>query len=260
FRFRSIAETIASSVGCGLADSSATAAMIMPLVQNPHCSASCLRNASWTGWRRPLRSSDSIVVIARPWSCDAFDWQDFTACPSTITVHAPQWPSPQPYFVPVRSRVSRRTVRGVAAAAPPPSGAEPFPRRVTRFPVLYDARRSAAVPPVGLLLEASVVLAGVILLDRTRNRHGVALDWLRRGMPDGFQVTEVDHDSMTLLFGPVREGGPRHDGRFHTVPVGKRAAAQHTLHLFVGSPSQPRLGIRREVAADVGRMLRLHLQ
>src|ERR1700730_785814 len=37
--------------------------------------------------------------------------QDRWALPSTKTVQAPHWPSPQPYLVPIRSRFSRNTVR-----------------------------------------------------------------------------------------------------------------------------------------------------
>jgi hypothetical protein len=36
--------------------------------------------------------------------------QDRVGTPSSCTVHAPQWPSPQATFVPVKPRSSRSTV------------------------------------------------------------------------------------------------------------------------------------------------------
>src|SRR3954452_20146931 len=47
-------------------------------------------------------------------------WQERVATPSMCTVQAPHWAMPQPYFVPVRPKVSRSThnsgVRGSAFA------------------------------------------------------------------------------------------------------------------------------------------------
>src|SRR5579864_3711983 len=48
-------------------------------------------------------------------TCDTGVEQERTAAPSTWTVHAPHSPAPQPNFVPVSSRVSRKTQsRGVS--------------------------------------------------------------------------------------------------------------------------------------------------
>src|SRR2546428_8267680 len=50
------------------------------------------------------------MVVTRLPATDATERaQDRTATPSTSTVQAPHWDSPQPYFVPVRSRSSRNT-------------------------------------------------------------------------------------------------------------------------------------------------------
>ena len=40
-------------------------------------------------------------------------WQERMGAPSSKTVQAPHWPSPQPYLVPVRLRSSRSTLRRV---------------------------------------------------------------------------------------------------------------------------------------------------
>jgi len=42
---------------------------------------------------------------------------DLTGTPSTRTVHAPHWPSPQPYFVPVNPKSSRNTLSSERSAA-----------------------------------------------------------------------------------------------------------------------------------------------
>ena len=71
-----------------------------PGVQKPHCSASARTNASTSGWsRRP-----SIVVTSRPPTVWTSVMHESAGTPSSWTVHAPQWPSPQATFVPVRPR------------------------------------------------------------------------------------------------------------------------------------------------------------
>src|ERR1041385_2217993 len=55
----------------------------------------------------------SMVVICFLPSVAILVVQDLCGLPSISTVQAPHWPSPQPYFVPVRSRCSRRTVNRV---------------------------------------------------------------------------------------------------------------------------------------------------
>ena len=82
--------------------------MIMPGVQKPHCSAWQSQNPCCTGCRWPSLARPSIVVTSAPSACTANMVHDFTALPSTSTVHAPQMPVSQPTCVPVRLKVSRR--------------------------------------------------------------------------------------------------------------------------------------------------------
>ena len=71
-------------------------------------------NASTSGWsRRP-----SIVVTSRSPTAWASVMHESTGAPSRRTVQAPQWPSPQAIFVPVRPRSSRS-----ASASVRPTGA-----------------------------------------------------------------------------------------------------------------------------------------
>jgi hypothetical protein len=51
----------------------------------------------------------SILVIAAPFSVSTVVMQHRVATPSTITVQAPHCAMPQPYFIPVRPSVSRKT-------------------------------------------------------------------------------------------------------------------------------------------------------
>src|ERR1700739_2153638 len=43
--------------------------------------------------------------------------QERSARPSSNTVQAPHWPSPQPYFVPVKSNCSRRTSNSLVSGS-----------------------------------------------------------------------------------------------------------------------------------------------
>ena len=98
-------------VGSGFAGNERRALTIWPGVQKPHCSASVRTNASTSGWSR----SPSIVVTSRsPTVCTSV-MQDRCGTPSSRTVHAPQCPSPQATFVPVRPR-SSRSVSGERSA------------------------------------------------------------------------------------------------------------------------------------------------
>src|SRR6266511_3538106 len=109
-----------SSLGSGLAASSALAASIMPGVQKPHCRpCSCLK-AAWMGWSWPSLSSPSTVSIPRPSACTARNVQDLIGAPSTSTVQAPHPEVSQPMWVPVRPSCSRRkwtsSMRGSTSA------------------------------------------------------------------------------------------------------------------------------------------------
>src|SRR5687768_4462645 len=52
-----------------------------------------------------------MVVISLPSTVETGVWQERVGCPATWTVQALHWPTPHPYLVPVRSRVSLRTQR-----------------------------------------------------------------------------------------------------------------------------------------------------
>src|SRR3712207_2870960 len=77
--------------------------------------------ACCSGWSASPRASPSIVAIALPSIRTANARQAFTRLPSTCTVHAPHWPRPQPFLVPLRCRCSRsassRVVRGSRVSA-----------------------------------------------------------------------------------------------------------------------------------------------
>src|ERR1700741_5401880 len=95
-----IERLISASVGRGLCFNSATAAMICPDWQYPHCGTSCSIQASCTGWV-PSADKPSIVVIALPATAAAGTLQDRVASPLINTVQAPHCAMPQPYLVPV---------------------------------------------------------------------------------------------------------------------------------------------------------------
>ena len=57
-----------SSVGFGVADTTALAAINWPEVQKPHCGPSPATNAACSGSSRPSSASPSTVVTARPWA------------------------------------------------------------------------------------------------------------------------------------------------------------------------------------------------
>ena len=63
--------------------------MMKPGVQKPHCRPCWFQNASCTGCRLAPSARPSMVVTERPSACTANTLQDFTALPSTMTVHAP---------------------------------------------------------------------------------------------------------------------------------------------------------------------------
>src|SRR5215469_306458 len=102
---------ISFSLGATFDSSNDTADMIMPDVQYAHCIAPSSRRACCTGWRRSPLASPSIVVICLPETELTRVMHERCDFPSISTVHAPHWPSPQPYLLPVRSRYSRNTVR-----------------------------------------------------------------------------------------------------------------------------------------------------
>jgi hypothetical protein len=107
-RFPFIHPAIVASSGDRSVSSSAVAASVCPPWQYPHCTTlprcHASRTASTTGPDAP-----STVVTVFPAARPAGVWHDFVLRPSTRTVHAAQYPIPQPYFVPCMPSTSRST-------------------------------------------------------------------------------------------------------------------------------------------------------
>ena len=95
------------SVGLGLSRSRSAAAMIMPGVQYPHCSACSSWKACCSGCHSPF-AMPWMVVICAPSACTASTAQLFADIPFSSTVQAPQLEVSQPTGVPVRPATSRR--------------------------------------------------------------------------------------------------------------------------------------------------------
>src|SRR5690242_19259786 len=84
-------------------------------------------NAACNGSGRSGEPSPSIVTTSEPATERAGAMQERTARPSTSTVHAPHWASPQPKWVPVRARSFRSTYSsGVSGSSVSTSRAVPF--------------------------------------------------------------------------------------------------------------------------------------
>src|SRR5262245_40044743 len=117
----------------------AHAVIRMPGVQMPPSA----RKASCRTFSRSGAPSDSTVSTRRPATWQTGTRQLFTGRPSRRTVHAPHSPSPQPSFVPVRPKSSRRTSMSRLKGGPPKRCGRPF--TVSRstlhsfsFPELYQ--------------------------------------------------------------------------------------------------------------------------
>ena len=102
-----MAESMSSSVGLGFDESNDTACMIWPGWQYPHCGTFTSAQAFCTGCG-PLAEIDSMVVISRPSTVPIGLEQERMAFPFCNTVQAPHSAMPQPNFVPVSPRMSRR--------------------------------------------------------------------------------------------------------------------------------------------------------
>ncbi len=88
--------------------SKSCAAISMPGVQYPHCSALRSRKAACRSAISPLSDRPSMVSTDVPCVCTASIRQARTISSFTRTVQAPQTPCSQPTCVPVRCRCSRR--------------------------------------------------------------------------------------------------------------------------------------------------------
>src|SRR5439155_13691169 len=101
--------SMSASVGFLFALSSATAFMIWPGWQKPHCGTSSSSHACWTGCSTSPLARPSIVVTRLPATDDTGVTHVCTALLLTRHVQALQTLTPQPYFGPVMPSLSRRT-------------------------------------------------------------------------------------------------------------------------------------------------------
>src|SRR5271169_1336029 len=112
-----MASSISASEGFGFFASSATADMICPDWQYPHCGTSSSIHALCTGCDASV-DKPSMVVIFFPATLETGVMQEREASPLICTVQAPHSAMPQPNFVPVMFSVSRRTHRsGICGSA-----------------------------------------------------------------------------------------------------------------------------------------------
>src|ERR1700739_907888 len=111
-----IASSMSASEGLGFFANNATADMICPDWQYPHCGTSSSIQAICTGCEASLESP-SMVVIFFPETLEMGVMQERAASPLMCTVQAPQRAMPQPNFVPVMFKVSRSTQsRGICGS------------------------------------------------------------------------------------------------------------------------------------------------
>src|SRR5215813_13631701 len=106
--FPLMASSMSESVGFDFFESSATADMICPDWQYPHCGTSSATHACCTGCD-PSAGIPSMVVTFLPDTLEIGVMHDRVASPLMCTVHAPHSAMPHPNFVPVMFSVSRRT-------------------------------------------------------------------------------------------------------------------------------------------------------
>src|ERR1700739_2488368 len=144
-----MASSISASVGLGFFASSATADMICPDWQYPHCGTSSSIQAFCTGCDASVESP-SIVVTFFPATLETGVMQERVASPLMCTVHAPQSAIPQPNFVPVMFSVARSTQRsGICGST---STVVDFPFSVNVVPMIVSPTRQISYntpPPYG---------------------------------------------------------------------------------------------------------------
>src|SRR3982075_1178486 len=109
----------------------ATAAMIMPGAQKPHCRPWCWRKASCMGCSVPSLARPSMVVTLAPSQEAASTVHDFTARPSRCTTQAPHWLVSQPTCVPVSRKFSRRNCTSRVLGSISAAAALPFTVKAT---------------------------------------------------------------------------------------------------------------------------------
>src|SRR6266536_388027 len=100
--------------------------------------------ARCSGWSFSIVPSPSRVVIAPLAAADTGTEQERADLPSSSTVQAPHWASPQPNLGPFSSRSLRRTYRsGVSGATEDTFRVAPFTRSVKSAMVLLRSGSSA---------------------------------------------------------------------------------------------------------------------
>ena len=124
--------------------------MSMPGVQIPHWAAPCSRKASWrvSSEPRSRAASDrpSTVRTIRPSTWQIGTRQASTTWPSRSTEQAPHSPSPQPSFVPVSPRSSRRTSSSRRMPGTSTSAGAPLTRN--RYALTRRPRATSLPAPV----------------------------------------------------------------------------------------------------------------
>ena len=103
------------SIRLGDCFSRSCAAISMPGVQKPHCSALRSRNAACRSAISPLSDNPSIVSTDASCVCTASIRQERTISPLTRTVHAPHTPCSQPTCVPVSLQMLAQKIRQIEA-------------------------------------------------------------------------------------------------------------------------------------------------
>ena len=114
-----IASSTCAVLGVPVFWMSATAAMIWPDWQYPHCGTCASIHACWTLWSVPFSPlKPSMVVTDLPATALTGTLHERVTSPSTCTEQAPHADMPQPNFVPVRPRSSRNAhSNGVSGSA-----------------------------------------------------------------------------------------------------------------------------------------------
>src|SRR5215471_14782223 len=231
--FPLIASSISASVGCGFFDSSATADMICPDWQYPHCGTSSSIHARCTGCDASV-DSPSMVITFFPATLEIGVMQERVASPLMCTVHAPQRAMPQPNFVPVMSRVSRRTHSSGICGSTSTVVDLPFSVKVTAIATSLRAGRYRTTmhrwmemceKPNGWVPRGPFLHLG--LRDRRRLCPGDQARRRRVTFPcpqDHMECSRKFHQSVTVLF--QNDEAPRRgiDPQSHSRPVSAGAS------------------------------------
>src|ERR1043165_951445 len=115
-----IASSISLSVGRGLVFNRATAAMICPDWQYPHCGTSSAAQAFCTGCELVADRPSMVTILSLLLTLLMGTVHERRTSPLMCTEQAPHCATPQPYLVPVRPTCSRITHKsGLSSCGPP---------------------------------------------------------------------------------------------------------------------------------------------